>query len=130
MKSRWSVPIDRLAAKAGLRLETVARKITFELFKAVTLRSPVDTGRFRANWNVSWDVPNFATGEQTNANRANAEILKVVAQGAPMGGVTYLSNGLPYARRLEYGWSRQAPAGMVRISVAAVASFVRKAIAS
>jgi hypothetical protein len=34
------------------------------------------------------------------------------------GEIIYLTNSLPYARRLEYGWSKQAPAGMVRITVA------------
>lgn len=29
-----------------------------------------------------------------------------------------LTNNLPYAERLEYGWSNQAPQGMVRVNVA------------
>jgi hypothetical protein len=43
--------------------------------------------------------------------------------------VIYLTNALPYARRLEYGWSKQAPSGMVRISAMRFAEAVRKAIA-
>ena len=35
------------------------------------------------------------------------------------GGVTFMANNLPYAHRLEFeGWSRQAPEGMVRRTVA------------
>ena len=28
-----------------------------------------------------------------------------------------LTNNLPYAQRLEYGWSQQAPQGFVRVNV-------------
>ena len=34
------------------------------------------------------------------------------------GGVEYITNNLPYAERLEYGYSQQAPAGMVRVTAA------------
>jgi hypothetical protein len=38
-------------------------------------------------------------------------------------------NALPYGPRLEYeGWSSQAPAGMVRISVVEFQTFVDKAV--
>ena len=49
--STWSVPLDRLAEKMGLEVETVVRKVTSDMFGAVVRKSPVDTGRFRANWN-------------------------------------------------------------------------------
>ena len=122
--SGWSVPLDRLAKRAGISLETVARKATFDLFTKVVLRSPVDTGRFRANWNVSFGEPNYSTTASTNQTRGEP----AKALTLPIGGVTYLSNGLPYAGRLEYGWSKQAPAGMVRLSVREFDRFVRQAI--
>lgn len=137
----------------GLELETVARKATFELFKAVALRSPVDSGRFRANWNVSINAPNESTNGATDGGtgrvtkktfdaasdffggptpvrgRALAETRKALT--LPVGGVTYMTNGLPYAQRLEFdGWSDQAPAGMVRISAQEFGQYVRKAVAS
>lgn len=33
------------------------------------------------------------------------------------GKLAYITNPAPYARRIEYGWSTQAPQGMVRLSV-------------
>jgi hypothetical protein len=39
-----------------------------------------------------------------------------------------MTNALPYARRLEYGWSRQAPYGMVRYSVLEYRRFLLRAI--
>ena len=34
------------------------------------------------------------------------------------GGIYYITNNVPYIMRLEYGSSKQAPAGMARITVA------------
>lgn len=33
------------------------------------------------------------------------------------GNIYWLSNNLPYIERLEYGYSKQTPAGMVRLSI-------------
>lgn len=121
----WSIPLDQLAQKTGLKLDTVARKVTLDLFTSVVQKSPVDTGRFKANWNVG-TTPNLSFTASTNAGRGLNEAQKAI--GIPAGGVVYLSNGLPYARRLEYGWSGQAPAGMVRLSVREFRQFVERAI--
>lgn len=112
--AKWSIPLDRLANKAEARINLVVRKATFDAFASAVRRSPVDTGRFRANWNVasgSWDP---STSESTAATRAESEIRKALS--FPAGGVVYLTNSLPYAVRLEDGWSKQAPSGMVRIT--------------
>ncbi len=140
--SNWSIPLDKLAEKAQLDLETVARKVTFDLYSSVVYMSPVDTGRFRANWNVSVDSPELTTTESTNQARAGDEVARVLS--LPVGGVYFLSNALPYATVLEYGlypnppkggegktidgYSRQSPAGMVRVSVIRFNEFVQKAI--
>ena len=124
--SSFSIPLDRLAKKYEQDLERVVRQATFQLFNDVQLRSPVDTGRFRGNWNVSYRAPNYSTQLVSTASRASSEVQKALT--LPVGGITYMSNGLPYARRLEYGYSKQAPSGMVRISVREFRDYVRKAI--
>lgn len=91
------------------------------------MKSPVDTGQFRGNWNVSKTVPNFSITDAAAASRGDSEVQKALALSA--GGVVYLSNGLPYARRLEYGWSGQAPSGMVRLSVREFESHVQRSLA-
>lgn len=111
----WSIPIDKLVKKAGGRIDLVARKATLDLFAAAVRRSPVDTGRFKANWNVNYGAPDVRTSTSTAGARATAEVNKVLS--LPVGGKVYLTNSLPYAIRLEYGWSkRQAPMGMVRVT--------------
>ncbi len=84
-------------------------------------------GRFRANWNASYMVPNLTTTESTDKTRGAEEAQR--SETFPVGGIIYLSNGLPYAERLEFGWSKQAPAGMIRRSVQEFDGYMRKALA-
>lgn len=126
MSARWSQDLQALATRTGLRMDTVIRKATFDLFRSVALKSPVDTGRFRANWNVSYGGPDLSTSESTNQARAVQQAQQVLT--LPVGGVVHMTNALPYARRLEYGWSRQAPYGMVRYSVLEYRRFLLRAI--
>lgn len=126
----WSIPLDVIARKAKGDIETIGRKITFELFYAVQLRSPVDTGRFRANWQFGAGkmADGIVDANDINGSIAAAQALKAVE--TPLGGIVYFTNNLPYAERLEYGYSDQAPQGMVRLTVRELESMVTKALAS
>lgn len=140
--SGWSIPLGQLAEKMELDLSTVARKATKQVFTSVNFKSAVDTGRFRANWNVSYGAPDLTVTDSTDQTRAEREIAKVDA--LPVGGVIYLCNSLPYARVLEYGlypnppknptgktvggYSKQTPQGMVRITALEFNDYVQKAI--
>ena len=128
MSARWSQDLNALAAKTGLRLDAVIRKATLEIFTAAVRMSPVKSGRFKANWNVSYGAPDLSVTESTDQGRGLAEAAKALS--LPVGGVVYLTNGLPYARRLEYGWSKQAPYGMIRYSVLQYRRFLLKALYS
>ena len=126
--AQWSVPIDKLAEKMHQKVETVARKVTLDLFSAVVKATPVDTGRARANWSFSYGAPNYTITDSTNTARGTAQAMKAATMD--VGGIAWLSNGLPYMERLEFGWSKQAPAGMVRISVENFTRFVQKALSA
>lgn len=76
-------------------------------------------GRFRGNWIVTLESPAsqpIATidpsGQMTLV--AGADVLK----GVQVGVTIFLINNLPYSERLEDGWSKQAPFGMVKVTVA------------
>ena len=111
--------LSKAIEKAKDKAELAARKITIELFSNVILKSPVDTGRFRANWNCSIGSVDKSTSEETDKSgagsigRVRAEVTKYTLDGRSI----YLANSLPYADRLENGWSDQAPQGMVRLSI-------------
>ena len=68
-------------------------------------KSPVDTGAFRANHNVSVGSPDFSFSKsKTNANTTIPD----VEPGEPI----FLANGAPYGSALEGGHSNQAPSGV------------------
>ena len=92
MSARWSQDLQALATRTGLRMDTVIRKATFDLFRSVALKSPVDTGRFRANWNVSYGAPDLTTTESNNQARAIQQAQQALT--LPVGGVVTMSNGL------------------------------------
>lgn len=123
---KFSIPLDKLAKKVQVELETVARKATLQMFESVIKLSPVATGRFRANWNVSYGIVVRTVTESTDLSRAEAEVQKVLT--LPIGGVIFMANSLPYSQRLENGWSKQAPTGMVRLSALQYQRYVRQAI--
>lgn len=123
----FALDLSKAIEKAKDHAELVARKITLELFSNVILKSPVDTGRFRANWNCSIGSSDKSTSAATDKEgsgaigRMRAEVTKFTLNGQSI----FLSNSLPYAERLENGWSDQAPHGMVRLSVMEVQNHVR-----
>ena len=121
-------------------LRTLHRAGTWEVFRRLVLRSPVDTGRFRANWHINDGAPkivvrDFDFGGDREANKGAAtqeaidrEADKVNRLVAP--GVTYVANNLPYAVRLNQGWSQQAPAGFVELTLEEVRRHLAVAVKS
>jgi hypothetical protein len=127
---QFTLEIARFAEKAGRNADLVIRKVGIELLSSVIKKSPVDTGRFRANWNVSLGNPDYSTSDATDKGGAVSIARGAAAlSGFGTGGVAYITNNLPYAQRLENGYSTQAPAGMVRITVAQFQDFIRDALA-
>lgn len=119
MSGTFALDVTRWVDQANGRLDLVVKKIAMDLFSRVILRSPVRSGRFRGNWQVitgeTEDVPKLDAVDTSGATTIANAVANVLA--APPGETITLVNSLPYARRLEYGWSQQAPAGMVRITV-------------
>ena len=76
-------------------------------------------GRFRGNWQIGFD--SAPEGETDRIDKSGAETLAaggaMLAQfKAANNSVIYFVNNVPYAVRLEFGYSSQAPRGMVRIT--------------
>lgn len=76
-------------------------------------------GRFRGNWQVGFNSP--PQGETGRVDKKGTETL--ADGGAILAGFKasdtqsiYFVNNVPYAVRLEFGHSKQAPRGMVRIT--------------
>lgn len=117
--SGFTLDIKNFVEKAKKNPETVARQVSFKLFSAVIKASPVDTGRFRMNWQTAGAVA--PSGVIDGADKGGAAAIGDAASyifAASDWNEFTLTNNLPYAERLEYGWSNQAPQGFVRVNVA------------
>lgn len=125
----FSIDLARFAEKTGGRIDTVLQVSVLKIFSSVVLKSPVDTGRFRANWNIGSGVSDKSTSVTTDRNGTSTISAALVKAKAYKAGPTvFITNALPYAQRLEYGYSKQAPGGMVRITVAEFKDYVRDAV--
>ena len=127
---------SKWAAKTEDKLDLTVRQIAINMFSKVILRSPVDEGRFVANWAVGiGKIPsgtielNDKTGIAT-INKVSADLADVKA-----GDVITLANNLPYAQSLEDGrgyrdgkmrGSKKAPHGMVALTKQEFESVVAK----
>lgn len=114
----FSADISRWVQKAEGNMDAVVRQAVVLASQSIVSMSPVDTGRFRANWNYSVGAPDESTSLWVDPTGGRT-IRKIIAQSrsAKAGHVYYLTNALPYAQRLENGWSKQAPQGMVKLTV-------------
>lgn len=88
-------------------------------------------GRFRMNWQVTLHQP--ATGTLDDVDPTGAKAIAAgmqIAAQAKAGDVVYIVNNLPYAHRLEFEGhsSKQAPAGMLRITVVEFNQFLNAAV--
>lgn len=107
--------LRRIADKRKVTLETAVRRTVLGMGAQMVRMSPVDTGRFRSNWFYGDGLA--PSGFDQSGSASLQRITAGVASWSP-GETMRVTNSLPYARRLENGWSQQAPAGMVRTTIA------------
>jgi hypothetical protein len=95
----FALDVSRWVERAKAQPELVLRKVALDVQRRVMERTPVDTGRARAGWGLSM------TGTHT----------------------AVIHNSVEYIIPLEYGHSKQAPAGMVRPTIAEFSQIVADA---
>ena len=110
------------------------RKVIRGIAKDVIMDTPVDKGTLINNWYASnRAIPNQTTKATDPSGKASMARVDKALNRLQIGQTFYMANSLPYARIVEYGkypnppknptgktvngFSRQAPAGMVRINV-------------
>lgn len=135
--SAFSVDIAEFVKKAGARADLVARKVGIEVFSSVVRKTPVDSGRARANWVASVGAPSVEITGALDAGHygsepsgASAAKAQAVLNDFTIGPAIFITNSLPYIERLENGYSDQAPAGMVAITAIEYQKFVADAVKS
>lgn len=114
------------------RASKKVRRIALEIHKQIVMRSPVDTGRFRANNQVSINtLPVDAVLEVDKSGQATLLHGQEAAATYNLGDTIFIYNNVPYAFVLEFGrndgspGSTKAPEGVFRISFQHVISRLR-----
>lgn len=111
------------------------RAVIVKLFNSIIADTPVKTGRARGNWQCTLGAPSNGLKERADQNKipvkqdggsAQDDVVNTVWPSAP-DTTAYLTNNLPYIERLEFGYSGQSPAGMVRVNMARIDQVVREA---
>jgi len=113
------------------------KKLSLQVLRGVVMRTPVDTGRARGNWQLG--VETVPTGEVTDFEKPQATSgeagkkkrrpqfnavgkatfergLANLAALKPFS-VVFITNNVPYIEPLENGHSKQAPNGMVKVTL-------------
>lgn len=137
----FALDLAAFAAKAPQRAKQVVDKVSIDLLTKIVLRTPVGNpslwkssppagyvgGRLRGNWNTG--IGSIDSTDQRPAKAGAAPIARgraTVRTREPEADI-YITNSLPYAIRVENGYSTQAPAGMVRVTVTEFQGFIAKA---
>ena len=128
---------DIINDEVDIPVQELQQKLALDGLKGVVLKSPVGNpdlwkgpapagyvgGRFRANWNVGVGSKDLSTSVDidksggSTISKGASEINNTEAYQ-----IIWLTNNLPYASRLEDGWSTQAPGGMVALAFAELSS--------
>ncbi len=113
----FSEDIRKFVDKTEEKMNRAIRKIAIDAFSEVILKTPVDTGRARGNWQVAiGEMPTGTIELDDKSGQIAIGKVQAEAMGVKPGDVIYLANSLPYIQALEDGSSTQAPAGMVKLT--------------
>lgn len=115
----FTLDLTRFAQKADADMTAVVQKVAMEAFKRVIFRTPVDTGRARANWGCTIGKPRAPMQIESidKSGSATTAAMAATVQGMKGDGSVFLVNNLPYIHELEKGSSTQSPQGMVGVTL-------------
>lgn len=116
MKS-FASDVDKFRREVLEKIGTVFRGAAGELADRIIHGTPVKTGRARANWVGTVGGPSGVAYVRVDpsGDKTAAEVRQQIA-GATVFDTIFVTNNVTYVVGLEYGRSRQAPYGMVRIN--------------
>ena len=115
----FAAALDKFEDSIEEQADLIRSKISFEALASVIQMTPVDTGRARGNWQTSVNVAIDTEIDVKDKRGSSAQVKgQEVISAAPTYGIVWISNALPYINELEFGSSKQAPEGMVAITVA------------
>jgi hypothetical protein len=130
--------------RAGEKKDKLAVMLAMEVLRRLIDGSPVGNaslwknpasapegyvgGRFKANWQVEYGGPDLSNSLPPDSfGSGSMGRGKTKVQQWNVTGKLFITNSMPYCKRIEYdSWSQQAPAGVVRITVKNFKQLVKK----
>lgn len=139
----FALDLQAFAAKTKDKADDAVGNIVVRVASELDRRSPVGDaaywkspppkgyigGHFRANWQLGVGV--MPAGERAGVDPTGTVALPAIIAEIPeqaSGKVYWLANNAPYAMRLEGGYSRQAPTGLVGLTAVMFQQIVREAV--
>ena len=108
-----TIRVGDIGNYANQQMEKLLRAAVLETDSLLKQASPVDTGRFRASWQVG---ENAAPGgiAPEGSYSGSQSLSRIGYSEEKVGNIYSVHNNLPYAEPLANGSSRQSPAGWVQ----------------
>jgi hypothetical protein len=146
MAGQFSLDLSKFITKTKGNGRAVIRKVALDMGTSMALKTPVGDpttwklpdaapagyvgGRARGSWQYAKGAPD-TTDPGTIDKTGDVSINRIAAGVAAGDELTqhFITSSVPYIRALEYeGHSKQAPAGMVRVTVVEFNDFVENAV--
>lgn len=108
-----TIRVGDIGDYANQQMEKLLRAAVLETDSLLKLASPVDTGRFRASWQVGENAAPGGIAPPGNYPAA-ASLSRIGYVEEKIGNVYSVHNNLPYAEPLANGSSKQASPGWVQ----------------
>jgi len=110
--------IDDFGKSIPNKVVELQKKIVLEALRRIALKTPVDTGRARGNWQTT--IAKAATNQLDVVDKQGDETIAkglTAIKELPPYQVVYIANNVEYIEFLEEGSSKQAADGMVKTTV-------------
>jgi hypothetical protein len=121
------IKLAKIADYMEGQVEQLLRTTVLEADGKLKAASPVDTGRFRASWQVGENTNNSTPAPPGDYKGTPAPLKgsNYIAEQEKLGNYYSIHNNLPYAEPLANGHSPQADAGWIDLIGKEMQSYVR-----
>lgn len=143
--AEWSLDLSKYCDKQKHKIKEVRKAYAFGVYSSIVKKTPVDTGRARGNWQITVGQPAEGTTDEKRTTPKKNAVPDVQGDES-----IFITNNLPYITMLEFGgygkyengeqktkangektvngYSKQAPNGMVGVTLANNENIVNSAI--
>lgn len=127
--------MEKYAKAKQETINTCRKKVALKIYESVVMKTPVKTGRARANWQITIGRPAKSQVKGNDPSPYGSPPRNLPQQAEKLGAMKnsdatiYISNNLPYIVGLEYGKSQQSPSGMVGVTIAEMNRIIEESVA-